>query len=128
MLDYKNGSLFDHLLQLCQEMDYDVLIGSSIGGRMAYYLSNVLEVPALMFNPALVGGISDDLQAIPPYDFRPNARQFFVFGKDDEVVDPNSTLNYLGEGIEHRFYDMGHRISPECFEAAILEFQNFLST
>ena len=111
----------------------DVVMGSSMGGFVGYYLSIALKKPALLFNPALVS--RSVFQNVPDY-FNPN-RSFkrLVLGAKDEVVDPKDTLKFIGERIaENTDYhislrqDLAHRIPQDIFEYEVRSFFNHLST
>ena len=50
---YNNPETIESILNNYEKEGIDVVIGSSIGGFAAYYVSTVLKKPALLFNPAL---------------------------------------------------------------------------
>ena len=52
VFDYKNNpELFTHLCEEYQSID--VIIGSSAGGLIGYFLAQKLQKPCALFNPAL---------------------------------------------------------------------------
>lgn len=54
-IDYEveQEKAYPRIKKLVQDGQVDVLIGSSMGGFMAYWLARELNKPALLFNPAL---------------------------------------------------------------------------
>lgn len=92
ILNYLNTpNLFEKLLA-----DYktiDCVIGSSLGGLVAYYLAQKLQIPALLFNPALPFKNQLPFQT----DFNKNYTQFMqvVIGIQDEVIDFQKSLSVL---------------------------------
>ena len=57
-INYKKGNCWDKLAN----MEFDVVIGHSLGGYLAYYLSNLKKVPCLMFMP----DFDDNIRKIQP--------------------------------------------------------------
>ncbi len=110
------------------------LIGSSMGGRMAFYISNRLNVPALLFNPALKSGMIDEIQPVPK-DFRElilNPYQQFIFGARDTTVVPASTKAFLedkypGTPIREKMLpELEHQIPAAVLEEETKAFIEFL--
>lgn len=68
------------------------IIGSSAGGLLAYYLSAVLSVPALIFNPAMPFA-----QQIPklPSTISRNKFLLAVLGARDKVINPHESFQLL---------------------------------
>ncbi|MCK0134753.1 YqiA/YcfP family alpha/beta fold hydrolase [Arenibacter sp. S6351L] len=111
----------------------DVVMGSSMGGFVGYYLSIALKKPALLFNPALVS--RSVFQNVPDYSNPNRSFKRLVLGAKDEVVDPKDTLKFIGERIaENTDYhislrqDLAHRIPQDIFEYEVRSFFYHLST
>ena len=111
----------------------DVVMGSSMGGFVGYYLSIALKKPALLFNPALVS--RSVFQNVPDYSNPNRSFKRLVLGAKDEVVDPKDTLKFIGERIaENMDYhislrqDLAHRIPQDIFEYEVRSFFYHLST
>lgn len=95
---------FDYLeeKELFQKLysDYqyvDVIIGSSLGGLLAYYLAQILEKPCLLFNPAL-----PFREKLPfSHSFNKNYEKYMriVIGLQDEVIPPYDSLKCISEDI-----------------------------
>ncbi len=48
-IDYKNDS---NILDIIRNIKIDAVIGHSLGGYLAYHLSNIKRIPALLFMPS----------------------------------------------------------------------------
>jgi hypothetical protein len=118
-LDYKgNPNLFQELLEQLRAKPVDLLIGSSMGGHFAYCLATHLNIPTLLFNPAL---LKRSVQVnTAEGDFQPKHR--IMMGRKDELVLNTDTLAFLKErGIEAELYygEHGHRTPYEVFVESV---------
>jgi predicted esterase YcpF (UPF0227 family) len=110
-MDYHNPELYNEVLTHLQENPVDLLIGSSMGGYFAHSLSSILNIPTLLFNPALHSR-SFEPENVVTGNYKPS--QSFVLGKNDTLIDPVKTLvltlqkkyafpvGIAVENIEHR--------------------------
>ena len=90
-LDYENDpTVLDKLLTEYKNIDF--IIGSSAGGLVGYYLSGLLHVPALVFNPALP--FVKDSMNLPDLSVRENFL-LAVIGAKDEIVNPYKSFEIL---------------------------------
>lgn len=101
-----------------------VVIGSSMGGFTGYYVSNIMQCPALLFNPALAQRSVP--QTIPEIKNNTSPFKQIVIGTQDDVVNPKQTLKFLSDTlIDHPEYKihihnhLAHRIPLEVFEEEI---------
>lgn len=85
---------YNRLKQLAQEFQVDWLIGSSLGGYMAFWLSQELQIPTLLFNPSLPFSERDP-GLIKEKNEINNYNQHIFFGLKDETVDPVLTKEWL---------------------------------
>ncbi|MBP4142122.1 alpha/beta hydrolase [Flavobacterium sp. P4023] len=128
-MDYNSDpNIFKLLLKNNNEHSFDLIMGSSMGGFMAYYIANTIKCPALLFNPALPH--RPIAQNIPEIDSK-NTPAFlqFVLGGQDEVIKANSTLKWLAENrlptidIKISIHNkLGHQIPVSIFEKEVIEF------
>lgn len=106
----------------------DFIVGSSAGGLLGFYLSGILQIPAILFNPALPFAKNYiDLPALPP-------REKFlqvVIGAQDEVVSSQESFKILNSDdlknapIEiHWRNQMQHKLPIEIFTEEINYFFN----
>lgn len=114
-MDYKNPNLFNEVYKEIQSQKFDLLLGSSMGGWFAYNLSTLTGIRSILFNPA-----------VHSRSFDPNVRhgnikskQIIVLGKNDDVIDPNKTIEWFKkDGIGSfvfKFENNNHRTPVEVF-------------
>lgn len=120
-IDYQNiPNAIEWVLEKYRNTKFGAVVGSSMGGFAGYYISGILNVPALLFNPALKS--RSIFQQVPELPFSSAFKQL-VIGQRDDVVQPAGTLNFLGEHLGqsaelflHLRPEMEHRVSLDCFE------------
>ncbi|WP_435138579.1 YqiA/YcfP family alpha/beta fold hydrolase [Formosa sp. A9] len=127
-IDFENTP--DSIAQIIssyKEIDINVVIGSSMGGFAGYYVSNALQRPALLFNPALAQ--RSVLQNIPELPYQKSILKHIILGTADDVVNPKETILFLANTIvEHPEYDihlrndLAHRIPIDIFEEEAEDF------
>ncbi|MCK0114602.1 YqiA/YcfP family alpha/beta fold hydrolase [Gelidibacter sp. F63206] len=131
-IDYENNA--DSILWLhdqYKDAKFDLVMGSSMGGFAGYHLSKLLQLPALVFNPALAE--RSVLQNLPDTPETNNDHISIVLGSKDTVVNPKDTLHFLGDllmqeqdykiNIRH---DLEHRIPLDVFEEEVVRFMGGL--
>ena len=112
-VDYSNPETFDELLDLCFVEDFDLIVGSSMGGYFAHQLASHFEdTRVMLFNPAFHSR-SIEPRGVTDGTFHVDGH--CVLGLEDDVI--NSTETYYMIGAMG-FYDglsiipvekMGHR-------------------
>jgi len=94
-IDYEKekGEVYERVKSLAIENNIDLIIGSSLGGFIAYWLSKDLEKPALLFNPALY---FESMQTFIPL-VNPNkiAPLYICLGEKDPQVNPLDVRAYI---------------------------------
>ena len=89
VFDYKNNpELFTHLCEEYQSID--VIIGSSAGGLIGYFLAQKLQKPCALFNPAL--NYQYELPFAPFWDKEYSQYMLLVMGMQDEVIPYKESL------------------------------------
>lgn len=120
-LDYRNQpDSYELLKQKVLSDRTEFIVGSSLGGRLGYWLSEELGLSCLLFNPALaleIPGLVDPVLANPRCKSR-----YIVLGALDDVVDPTETWEWLRKsdrkGVSQRvgmFQHLGHQIDQETY-------------
>lgn len=107
---YSNPAAIDSILKEIKDQDIDVVIGSSMGGFAAYYVSTAIKKPALLFNPALKKRSVE--QEVPSFSIDSLSVKQFIIGAQDQVVDPADTLQFLSS-CYNSFTDFHIHIRPE---------------
>ena len=128
-MDYHNDpNIFDLLLKSNEKNQFDIVMGSSMGGFMGYYFANTIKCPALLFNPALPHRpVPQNIPEINPI----NAASLlhFALGGQDDIIEANATLKWLSENrlpdtdIKINVHkQMSHQIPLTIFEIEVNEF------
>lgn len=115
--DTRRQGLFQDLDNVIINEGVTHVIGSSMGGQMAFYLATKNNIDALCFNPAF-GLIYNDLGYELNKDFDSNL--MIVLGINDDVVDPERTNEFLrSNNIYYKVLlvneQIGHQISLPVF-------------
>ena len=130
-IDYDNApTLIQDLVAQFTKEPIEFIAGTSLGGMISYYLGLILNVPVLMFNPAVIAierlkpFLSDELlNAVPQ-------KQNMVFtGLKDDVVEPKFQIEFV-ENLKQKnanimqFFDeeMTHLVTLEEFEKGFTTF------
>jgi len=117
-IDYRNETEVQRVWQKAVEFAPDVVVGSSMGGWFACHLSTVIDVPAMLVNPAVVGRSFDPIP-LELGGHRPITH--VLLGKLDETISGEAVLAWMkGRGMKPDdvdWMDEGHRISKESFES-----------
>lgn len=109
------------ILETYTETEFNVVIGSSMGGLNAYMVSEMIGRPALLFNPPL-GKYEIQEQPFEPRFIKGLSPKQFLLGGKDDVVDPQETLAFLGNHLQKNELEikidphLGHRIPLDLFE------------
>lgn len=112
-VNYENEYEFEELLDLCVAEEFDLIIGSSMGGYFAHQLaSHIEDTKVVLFNPAFHSR-SVEPRGVTNGVFHVDGH--CVIGLEDDVINPTETYNMVAS---MGFYDglsvvpiekMGHR-------------------
>ena len=114
-IDYEDPDVYEEILDLCIAEEFDMIIGSSMGGYFAHAIGTTLGTPVIMFNPALHS------RQFNPYGVVCGEKPIdgvCVLGMDDDVIDPTTTYNMLKNDEKLAIMPvegMGHRTPFEKF-------------
>jgi len=125
-IDWENEDervgLYKSLSAIIKKQNITHIIGSSMGGQMAFYLATNLNKRGLCFNPAFEHRYFDFGF---PKNKNFNGKVDIILGKNDDEVNPNKTISFIeSEGykkdsIEIESLNIGHSINLESFEYGI---------
>lgn len=125
-LDYRaNPNMIETLYTEYKNQNIDVIIGSSMGGFAGFYLSKLIQIPALLFNPALPYRTSV-LQNIPIINDDHNHLLQIVIGNQDDVILAKDNLKFITKLLPlkndfrlHVLSELGHGIPVDIFEREV---------
>jgi uncharacterized protein len=120
-LDYRlERNAYARLRQLSRDKRVEFLVGSSLGGLMAFWLGEELGLPCLLYNPAVYYG-RDQANIVVQQQLGCPAR-WVVIGDEDDVVDPEISWQYFQDISPQvnfqrviRYQGLGHQIDPSTF-------------
>lgn len=132
-IDYRKDphtiqTLLEHYKSEKKSEKIELVIGSSMGGLAAYYLSWFWQIPCLAFNPALpYRSIIQELPALPAIvNNEKNPRQKYlrvILGRHDDTINPFDTLPILMNDMNeneplsiHLRNDLAHQIPLSIFD------------
>lgn len=110
--------LYNRLKQLCEQFNVQWIVGSSMGGYVAYWLSQDIGISCVLINPALAFRSQDP--GLVPQDIPfTHAERIVYIGEEDDVVIPDNTIQWLGrfspDDMPHirMLPNVGHRVSAD---------------
>ena len=119
-IDYREDNCYDNLKTLVKYNTYDVIIGSSMGGWVAWNLGKDLGIPVLLLNPA-VHSRSIDIDIEPVRESKAS-KVFLAIGLADDIINPDTTIDWLNKhdkldwNMNNTYKAIyGHRTSVERF-------------
>ena len=116
-MNYKDKNSILEVVNNIMSFKPDVIVGSSIGGALAYKIAEEMEVKIIVFNPALH---SSSIK-LPHIKFHNNysglVKGLCVLGMKDTVINPNLTLEILkDEQLKFiKLEEMAHRVPFDIF-------------
>lgn len=118
-MDYENESnLFTKTLNKIKGKKIDMIVGSSMGGYFGYYIAKLLNIPALLFNPAVVEATTDAKRPEINKSGKSNPRMTIVSGNKDNIIIQKDLENWLkqnGKNYEFVKENMGHQIPDDLY-------------
>ena len=126
-IKYRNKESFTIITAQIKKQRPDYIIGSSMGGYFAYLIGASLEIPTILFNPAVIGRSFDPI--VDDITLKETSHSVFL-GKTDEVINGAQVQSYfsrfgIGE-FTYTSYNGGHRVSAEVFINSIKDVVGFL--
>jgi len=124
---YNNPNAISDILNEMKNEKIDAVIGSSMGGFAGYYISTLLDVPSLLFNPALEK--RSVKQVVPELKFVKTTQKKFLLGAVDNVISPGDTLGFLAgcynentDFLIHIMPGLTHNIPVDIFSREVKDF------
>jgi hypothetical protein len=119
-ITYRNKKTFDTLYSSIKQLKPDLIVGSSMGGYIAFLIGSKLGIETVLFNPAVV-----DRSYNPTVDDTKlkGTKHNVYLGKSDTIISGESVIKYFKDinlGSFHYIkYNGGHRVPPLTFINAI---------
>jgi uncharacterized protein len=116
LMKYKSGEPYKLALEKVKKFKPDILVGSSLGGLTARYLSSYLDIPVILLNPAFP--FKDYNMDFPDRygEFIPKA--WVLLGAKDATVDFRQNKKEMESyGACISVDDHGHRTPKDIFKA-----------
>ena len=128
-LNYRaNPNMIENLYTEYKNQNINFIIGSSMGGFAGFYLSKLMQIPALLFNPALPYRTSI-LQNIPIINDDHNHLLQIVIGNQDDIILAKDNLKFILKLLPlkndirlHLISELGHGIPVAIFENEVNSF------
>ena len=119
-IQYTDNNIFNEVLKGCRGSS--LIIGSSMGGYFAYIIGQHLNIPTLLFNPAVVDRTFDpEIEPSP----KGATKNTVYLGRTDNVIKGSNIKKYFSNSgvgsFKYNTYDGGHRVPDEVFKSAIIE-------
>jgi esterase/lipase len=116
--DETRPNLFNEFVKLINDENITHVIGSSMGGQMAFYLATFCNIKGLCFNPAF-GYRYTDLNLSLNKDF--TSHILITLGTNDDVIPNSVSINFLfenniSEKVSIEYLEIGHQINTDIFE------------
>lgn len=117
-IDYrKDGKpIFNTIYNQIKDMNVSLIIGSSMGGYLGYWLCKKMNVPGLLFNPALY---KRSIEVSVETNGKYNPQYDIVIGSLDDVLDPVLNKSWLSDNntnYELHEENIGHKIPIDIFQ------------
>ena len=115
----------DLILKEFPNIEFNVVMGSSMGALNAYAISEIIGRPALLFNPPL--SKYQEVESKSKFTRGLTSKQILLGGSDD-VVNAAETLNFLGKNLQKSVLNikvlpqLGHRIPIDVFTDQVEKF------
>jgi uncharacterized protein len=108
----------------------DFVSGTSLGAILGFHLAKLLNVPCLLFNPAVIA--MDQIKGFIPteafeVDYHQNS--LLIVGLKDEIIDPLKQLDFFKEFDFFTIIkedELEHSIPLDIFVKSFNEFKNIL--
>jgi len=115
-IDYDNEhNFFIDLL----EIDFDFIVGNSLGGFVGFYLSVYKGTPCMCINPPLYMDLKVRMNLPTNYNIKGSYYINIIIGAEDNVVDPIKTFEWLTKNkpsANVKIIDkMGHKFDIDTF-------------
>lgn len=122
-IDYENTSPKAIIKKYCNDGAFDIVVGNSFGGFLAYVIGAKLDVKTVLTNPCVPPAdyitkllesyrYTDELEELWNRYHGKNYNCHVLLGRDDEVIDPHNTYRLLsGNRCDFAWTSAGHSLN-----------------
>lgn len=126
-INYRDDNILSKLLEDINNLKPDLIIGSSMGGYAAYLIGSALNIPTLLFNPAVVSRSFEPSGAMDR-EFVGTANIVYL-GDNDTVINGNMVRKYFHGQAKGTFsyhsYSGTHRVSIDAFTSGVEQAKSY---
>ena len=122
---FEKPDSFEILKNEALKNSVELIIGSSYGGLLGYWLAEDLGLPCLLFNPAMAYRTELEMHIPEILNLKCPAR-FVVLGVNDDTVDPLANAKFMKENDRKNIYQkvischwLAHQIDFDTFEMMV---------
>ncbi len=121
-INYRDAKQVNTIIEKLKSNPPDIIVGSSMGGYLAYLLGSSLDIQTVLFNPAVVNrSIELDVKSIK---LNKNKNNVYL-GKSDTVINGQDVIKYFNtqrnSSFNYAYYEGSHRVPVDVFIAAVEE-------
>jgi predicted esterase YcpF (UPF0227 family) len=120
-INYRDDNILGKLLNDINNLKPDLIIGSSMGGYAAYLIGSALQIPTLLFNPAVISRSFEPSGA--RHSENAGTTNTVYLGDNDTVINGDNVRDYFyrhGKGtFSYYSYEGTHRVSVDAFKSGI---------
>ncbi len=129
--NYREFNIYQFLDPLLKT-DATVVTGSSFGGYIGYTLAQQVNLPCLLFNPALIGRSINAEYVKGNEPAIMTSLSYIVLGKKDEVINCAENFDYISKNVKGPKKiiieeTLAHRIPLDIFEKHVAKFFQILN-
>lgn len=118
-MDYDNNkNLFKDTVYKINGMKVDMIVGSSMGGYFGYYIAKKLNIPALLFNPAVIETNSGIKRQTIDMTGKNSPKIYVVSGNNDSIVEQDKLESWLKENASNYIFikeNFGHQVPDDLY-------------
>jgi len=120
---YINYDKHPNVIENYKDIDYNYVIGNSLGGYVGFYLSEYKKIPSILINPPLYMNLNETIGlniVFPEITTSCLETQTVILGSDDDIVEPKQVIEWLTTNKPHCvnvdiIEDMGHKYTKKQF-------------
>lgn len=114
----------------CNNSNSNLIVGCGVGAYIGFYISNMVKVPSLLFNPSFYYKNGSELKS--QYDHEQFIEKRIILSALDEIIDNKRVYKFLKElGYDYQikiFDNLTHDISNDLVDQIFTDFRDKYKT